>query len=258
MTPPRTLREREDMRSLCSLARGARLCLLTSGLIVSGAVGAHSQVLLVDKNTGDVRVGLLGGAYLPDSTSFNGQGVSTVPFSSTGKIKIDPGAAVAGFISYGLNEYVNVDGVLGYSSGELRQLSGTLDLGPLGKISGKFPLKGSASLFSGYANLMIAPFGINEVTPYLGGGPGFAVARTETRSLSVGGVRLPIKSESSELKFAADVLIGADFRISEKLDIGVAYSRFWIDTGGISSGAISGKRGSITGQVVGALLEYRL
>src|SRR6266699_2676472 len=59
---------------------------------------------------GDFRVGMFSGAFVPNSLKFTGTGtLGGSPVSSTGRIKIDPGAAVAGFVGYTPNPYVNID-----------------------------------------------------------------------------------------------------------------------------------------------------
>src|SRR5436190_40374 len=119
---------------------------------------------------GDVRAGLFGGAFIPNSIQFTGQGaLSTIPFLASGKISMDPSAAVGGFLGYTVNEFVNIEGNLGYSSGNLKNFTGKLDLGPFGSTTGKFPLRGSTSMLAGFVNVMFNPFGISEFTPYIGG-----------------------------------------------------------------------------------------
>ncbi len=212
------------------------------------------------ENMGSFRVGIFGGAFLPNSVSWSGSGLlAGAPFSANGKISSHTGSSFGGLVGYGINEYLNAEMDLGYLSTTFEKFTGNISITGLGSFNGSAALSGRVNTFAGFLNLLVTPIGTRgTLTPYIGAGPGWAHSSEKLRSFSLGGMTLPVNSSGSETDFAADLVAGVDVKLMPQLELGLVYGYFWIDAKHLGSGAgIQARSGAVSGHAIGLLLEYQ-
>ncbi len=179
-------------------------------------------------------VGLGAGVVVPESTSVTISGSIT----GSGNVNYDDGAAVLGMVGYHFNDFVAGEGELGYSSFDYNNISGSLTAGSLGTITGTIGVNGSVSTVVGLFNAIITPLGKNKLSPYIGGGLGFASTDAKVNSLSANGTTALVNSSNSETDLAADGIVGLNFAVTDlsyplifsraqmQLEVGASLQRF--------------------------------
>ncbi len=209
------------------------------------------------KEIGSFRIGIFAGAFLPNQLDWNGQGTITgLPFSAQGKITLHNGPIAGALIGYSINDYIGADLNVGSISSDLEKLDGIMSL-PSGAISGSFSLAGNLRTIFGFLNVIVTPFGGGRFSPYVGAGPGVTFSRAKLRSVNLGLSAMPINSKSSEADFAIDAILGIDFKLTPKLELGASYEYVWINTRELGSGAgIAATTGGMSGHILNAVLEY--
>jgi len=238
-----------------------RALLAAAGPVTFAAPASSSELDRHNiENVGNFRVGVDAGAFIPNRVSWNGSGtINSLPVVASGQISSNTGSAVGGLFGYAFNDYLNVDLDVGYVSSSFRKFDGTVSVAGLGNFGGSMSLTGRVETIAGFLNALITPLGTNgRLTPYFGAGPGLAHSKARLQSFTVGPVTLPVNSTSSETDFAADGVLGFDIKLTRQLELGVAYEYVWINAKHLGSGSgIDANNGSVSGQIVGLLLEYR-
>jgi len=214
------------------------------------------------------RASAYAGLFIPQSVSWIGNGVlNGLPISATGKLSSKAGWATGGLIGYTFDEpgwrWLNIDLTAGYVTSSFDHFTGTISLPGLGNVTGPAPLSGNFHTYAGFVNFLATPFGVrhllgDRLTPFIGIGPGIASTTTKLQSFTLMGNAFPVNASGSETDFAFDVLIGADYSLSEHWELGVAYQYTWLDTkhlGGAPS--LTANSGSSAGHSFGLVLEYR-
>ena len=165
---------------------------------------------------------------IPFSVHVNAAGLAV---AVTGHVNLDTSAAGSATFGYRFNDYFATEGEFGYADFGISSINLKVSALGLSK-SGKFGLDGDVETFTGFANLVVTPWGHNRFTPYIGGGIGFGNTNTKVKSVSVPGLgALPISQSNSETDFAAQAIVGVDFALTSRFDIGARYKFFWIDSG---------------------------
>ena len=215
------------------------------------------------------RATAFGGPFIPQTVSFAGSGLlSGLPFTATGKLSSDIGWATGGGIGVSFEDvpewrWLNIDLTAGYVMSTFDHFSGSISIPGLGSITGPAPLSGDYHVYAGFVNFLATPFGIrhlldNQLTPYIGIGPGIASTTAKLQSLQLGPSTLPVNMTSNETDFAFDFAVGTDYALSEQWDLGIAYQYTWIDTKHLgTSASITANSGASSGHTIGLLLEYR-
>ncbi len=215
------------------------------------------------------RANAYAGVFIPQSVSWSGSGVlAGLPFAATGKLTSNTGSAIGGGIGYSFENvpdwrWLNIDLTAGYVNSTFDHFAGTITVPGLGSITGPAPLSGNYHNYAGFVNFLATPFGVrhlmdDQVTPFIGVGPGVIKTTAKLDTFTLGGTALPVNETSSETDFAFDVVLGADYALSTQWDLGIAYQYTWIDTRHLGSGTgILANSGSSSGHSVGLLLEYR-
>jgi len=126
-------------------------------------------------------------------------------------------------------------------------------------MSGSVRTDGNIGSLAGLVNIVVVPFGgAGSVTPYFGGGIGFASSHVSLRSADVLGSTLPLDVSSSETDLAADLLVGVDYKVGTRGYIGLAYQFVRISASNLgSTGTLRAKTGAIESHFLGALFELR-
>src|SRR4051812_27329099 len=118
---------------------------------------------------GPVHLGILGGATATQDVRWSGRGsIGGLAFSGTGKLSFRTGETVAGFATLPLNSRVQLVAQLAYSKSDFNRFSGTLNLLGIGSIPGPLHIDGQIQTLTGFADVVIVPFGRRLFTPYLG------------------------------------------------------------------------------------------
>lgn len=230
---------------------------LAAALILVGSVAnvsAHAEVGTQTANYGNFYVGLGAGIVVPESTSVTISGSVT----GSGNVNYDDGPAVLGMFGYHFNDYIVGEGELGYSSLDYSNISGSLTAGSLGTISGKIGVNGNVDAVVGLFNALITPLGKSELSPYIGGGIGFASTDAKVNSLSANGVTAAVNSSNSETDLAADAVVGLDFGVTNHFSLGGRYQYLWVNSGSSSTAnGVTGKVGDFTANVITAQATYK-
>jgi opacity protein-like surface antigen len=165
---------------------------------------------------------------IPFSVHVNGGGLAV---AVAGHVNLDTSAAGSATFGYRFNDYFATEGEFGYADFGIGSINLKVSALGLSK-SGKFGLDGDVQAFTGFANLVVTPWGHNRFTPYIGGGIGVGNTDTKVKSVSVPGLgSLPISQSRNETDFAAQAIVGVDFALTSRFDIGARYKFFWIDSG---------------------------
>jgi opacity protein-like surface antigen len=207
---------------------------------VVACVSAHAAVGTETANYGNFYVGLGAGIVVPESTSVTISGSIT----GSGNVNYDDGAAVLGMLGYHFNDFVAGEGELGYSSFDYNNVSGSLTAGGLGTISGTIGVNGNVSTVVGLFNALITPLGKNKISPYVGGGLGFASTDAKVNSLSANGLTATVNSSNNETDLAADGIVGLNFAVTDNLSLGGRYQYLWVNrSSSASAGGVTEKSG---------------
>jgi opacity protein-like surface antigen len=214
---------------------------------------------------GDYRVGSFVGAFIPNSAAWTGNGaINGFPFSASGNLSLKTGFAAGGLVGRSFGEYLNIDVEAGYAESKLNKFDGTVSITGIGNSNGPTPVKGRVHAWSAFVNGLITPFGTNNaVTFYIGGGPGVARATAELDSFGFNSMMIPINSKNTQTAFALNAIIGVDFKLlprdaPQQLELGIGGEFVWINARSLGSGSgIQAHNEAVSGEIIGAVVEYR-
>ena len=209
---------------------------------------------------GDLLVGVGAGAIILGNPSFSGTGVlGQVPLTASGRLSFKPGPAVTAFASYEIIPHFGIEGQIGYSSINVDRFEGNLAAPGAGALNGAFPIKGHVGTIAGFTNAVFTPLtDRHQVFPYLGAGIGFTSSWVDLESVNVLGAAVPLGATSSRTSFAFDAFIGADYRVSERGNIGLVYQFSRSNPSGLgSTDTFAAKTGALNAHLIAALFEYR-
>lgn len=248
----------------------------SSGVLMAAAIGGtvilgtaiHPSISLAQPanaatvDLGPWLVGVSSGAVFPLATSFSGKGnISGLNVSAHGNLTFKPGPTVVGVASYEFNDYVAAAGQFGYASTKFDSFRGALSLVGVGNLNGRVGVSGKSDIFYGFLDGVITPLGGGRTArfvPLLGGGLGFASSSTTFNSVRLPGFTLPVGVTSRDTNLAVVGFAGADYRISERAYIGLAYQFVRINGGTLGNpNQFSGKTGALRVNIISALFEYR-
>jgi opacity protein-like surface antigen len=219
--------------------RRALYAAISAIVLVFAATGmALAQTAVT--NIGHAYVGATAGIIIPEDldATFSGG------LAGTGRLSFNAGPAFTGLIGFHFNNYLAVEGELGYASFDEKTFSGTLN-----GTSVSFAIDGRVNTALLFANGIITPFGRSGVTPYLGAGAG--LVNFDERVNTLGGVA--VNSTSNETDLAANFIAGIDFAISNRWSVGGRYRFVWVNTSSTTtSGGITTSQGDFTAHVLTA------
>lgn len=172
----------------------ARAIVLTGGLLVA-APSASADSFYVS--------GALGAAFFSDATATANKGALS-DFS----VEYETGFSVAGALGYEFSNGIRVEGELDYSRVELDQISqaGVQNSG-----------NGNVSTVTGMIN-GIYGLKLNNFTPYLGGGVGFAKFSFDSSTTANFNA-----VDDKDTVFAYQVLAGIEKKLGDSIKLGVGY-----------------------------------
>lgn len=222
----------------------------------TGVTNANSGPFSID--IGPVHLGILGGATETQDVRWSGSGsIGGLRFSGTGKLSFRTGRTIAGFATLPLNSRVQLVAQLAYSKSDFNKFSGRLDLLGIGSIPGPLHIDGQIQTLTGFADVVLVPFGRRLLTPYVGAGIGFNYGRTSLNRAYNSAFTLPINQSSAETNLAADALAGVNYSINDHAAAGLSYQYIRVAPGNLGSGrGISARSGFVQVHFFGGLLIY--
>ena len=215
--------------------------------VVFGALASSALADDLDLG-GDTRASSYAGVFIPQVETWRGSGVlGGLPFNATGKLSSNVGWTMGAGIGHTFDnvpgwEWLNIDLSVGYVASTFSHFEGTIAIDGVGSFPGSDRLAGQYHTAAGFVNFLATPWGIrglmdDKITPFFGVGPGIASSTAKIQSISVGGLTFPINGTSSETDFAFDAIVGADYAISERWELGLAYQYTWINAKHLGGGA---------------------
>jgi opacity protein-like surface antigen len=211
------------MISIFARALGATVAI--AALSLATGVSAQSPAL------NGFYVGFGAGADFPADLGYSVHVPRFPNISVTGHVNLDTSASGSATFGYRFNDYFATEGELGYADFGISSI-GIKVTAFRRSNSGAVDVNGNIQTFTGFANLMVTPFGHHRVTPYIGGGIGFGNTDAQVKSVSLNGLGMvPIGQSGSQTDFAAQAILGLDLAVTSRFDIGARYKLFWIDNG---------------------------
>ncbi|ABL00241.1 outer membrane protein [Pelobacter propionicus] len=145
------------------------------------------------------------------------------------RVEFDPGIDVGGSAGYDFG-YVRLEGELSYKGAEIDSVyDATSDIR-------YHDLDGSLSAFAVMANCYFDLHNDTPVTPYLGGGIGFATLYLDDTSGVSNGVRWSLYDSDDDTVFAYQIGAGIDISINRYFSLDVGYRYFATDKGKFDEG----------------------
>jgi outer membrane protein W len=204
--------------------------------------------------TGNFYGSVGGGVAIPQNTSASLSGAIT----GSGNYHFKDGWSANGILGYHFTDFLAGEAELEYSRVKFDKLSGTLTAGLLGAGSGDIGIDGHAQAFTGLVNGLVTPFNAYGVSPYLGGGVGFASTKTHINSLTFAGTTFAADSGTSKTYFAADGIAGFDARVNDYLSLGGRYQYLWINSASSdTSSGVTEKDGNFKSHVLTAQAVFK-
>ena len=213
------------------------ISLAVAGLALAVGTQAHAQqAQRATINMGNGYIGVQGGVVVPDDIHVNVSGTSGgVAVTGSGDFSFDAGGAATVFAGYHINNWLAAEGELGWVGYDYDALNGTITAG--GTSSGKININGDVTAWVGFVNAIIAPWGRDGFSPYVGGGIGFANYDNKINTISNAAFgTLAVNSSQSTTDFAANVILGFDYPVSDAFSLGARYRFVWINSGTTQTG----------------------
>lgn len=231
------------------LCRFVCLLLIT---VVCTPVSAYASTSPQTADYGKFYVGLGAGVVVPTNTSVSASGA----VNGSGNLSYKDDASIMGMAGYHFTDYLTGETELGYSSLDYDSLSGTIAGGGLTG-TGSVHVNGHVNAVVGLANAIVTPLGNSGISPYVGGGIGFASTDSKVNSLSSGGVTVADNASNSETNLALDALVGVNFPVAEKFSLGARYQYLWVNSAATYSGSgITQKEGNFGANIITAQATY--
>jgi opacity protein-like surface antigen len=173
-----------------------------------------------------------------------------------GDISLNPAGAVAGYVGYDFSPLWSVEGEIGWSLFDPRQISGAVTSG--GAALPALPLNGDFNTVYALATALYRPAGrLSRWSPYVGGGLGFAYRDWSMTSQQSAATTLDL--HGSALNLAATAVFGVDYRVSDRWSLGGRYRFLWInsDGGTLSGGGVIRTHSDTYLHLLSATITYR-
>lgn len=202
--------------------------LTTLALFIAVAIPAASQA--APMRPGPYVSGFLG-LSVPKDTS-----ITTIGTDQNGsspirdQVEFDPGINIGGTGGYDFG-FVRLEGELSYKHSEINKISD----GYTGEQYGN--PDGSLGALAFMGNAFVDLHNASPVTPYLGGGIGFAVLHISDTYATIGNApRSQFYSDDDDTVFAYQVGAGVDVAINRRFSIDIGYRYFATDKAHFSRG----------------------
>ena len=215
--------------------RTMSLALALGGLLVAGAAQAQTAV----QYSGPGYVGVSVGAIIPQDVHTTVTGADSASLD----LSFKTGAAFTGFVGFHVNPQLALEAELGYATADSDAISGVIN-----GVSGSVTVGGHVNSVLGFGNVLWKPLGYRGLSPYLGGGIGFANIDSTVDSIAGTSV---VGASNNETDFAAQLILGVDFPVGDRFAIGGRYRYVWVNSGTtVSDGIDTIKQDDFTAHVL--------
>lgn len=179
---------------------------------------------------GAYATGFLGAAVVTDSNADSSDFVTNRSFSD--RVEFDPGVYVGGTGGYDFG-YFRLEGEISYKSVDIKTITDRSDGYRFRSVDG------SLGAFAMMANAFFDIHNDSRVTPYLGGGIGFAALHiSDTTGIDTRGAtttRTLLYGAGDDTVFAAQVGAGVDIALNNRYSLDVGYRYFITDRANFDS-----------------------
>lgn len=174
--------------------------------------------------------GFLGTSFTRDTTITSFDSLSNQSFSD--QVEFDPGVYVGGTGGYDFG-FLRLEGELSYRNANIDTVTSST--------GERFRnVDGDMGAFAALFNVFLDLHNTSRVTPYLGGGIGFATLYlTDTNGFGNIQGYTHLYDESSDTVFAAQVGAGMDVAINSRYSLDIGYRYFITDKGNLDGDFIS-------------------
>lgn len=209
-----------------------RIFLIASFLILGSITPGFAQSFDLDLKGNSYLSFNIGATFLDDLSLSANQNTHGFKVDAAVDVTSDPGIAFSGAAGYIFSEYVRVELELGYTEVEADKMKGTGTITKLSdsstsSLSAEANIDADASTFYTLGNLLISPFGKQTLTPFVGGGLGFASWESEVTKIGT----TSFNGESDGTDFLGVITAGLDYGLTPNVVGRVQYRRFWLDSG---------------------------
>lgn len=164
--------------------------------------------------------GFVGASFARDTTISGFDSFNAVSYND--QASFDPGIYVGGTGGYNFG-FVRLEGELAYRHAQIDGITDSTGT-PFRSVDGDI------GVFSTMFNVYFDLVNTSRITPYLGGGIGFAnVNLSRTTAVNNSGNRAILYDESNDTVFASQVGAGIDFAINNRSSIDLGYRYFITD-----------------------------
>lgn len=201
---------------------------LALSLVSFAAISSGVQADAQSPYYGRFDAGIVAPNDISFSSSANSYGYSV---SASGDIEFENGMTVTGAIGRQINNFLAAEIELGYSQFDYDKVTGNFTATSGGSsytVNGSADVDGSIRTFSGLVNAIVSPLGKKRrFDPYIGVGLGLASWNDEINSVGT----LQVNGDRSGTDLMANGILGFNYGVTEKIDIGAKYRYVWADTG---------------------------
>ena len=173
--------------------------------------------------------GFLGSSFAGDTTVSGFDSFDSTSFNE--QVTFDPGIYLGGTGGYDFG-FLRLEGELSYRNAELDKV--TTSNGTRFR-----NVDGDLGVFATMFNVFFDLHNPSRVTPYLGGGIGFATLHLSDTTRFDNGRRVPLYDDSSDTVFASQVGAGVDIAINSRYSLDIGYRYFITEKANLDGDFIS-------------------
>src|SRR5579875_441094 len=230
---------------------------VVAALLVLSPIAARAQQMMTLPH--GLYAGIDAGVIIPESLGVHGSasgGGETV--TANGNLNFDNGAATGLMLGLHLNPWLALEGNFEYAGFDMRSITGSGTATGAIAASGPFDfgVNGHMDTFNFLTNAIFTPLGQRTwggFSPYIGGGIGFSTISASLDSITSGGTTVTVNGSDNETDFAANGIVGVDYRLSPQLTIGGRYRLLYVNTASSgNSGGIFASNDDFIGHVLTA------
>ena len=172
------------------------------------------------------------GALVLDDVGFSSNAFAYgLTVDAAGEFSFDPGMFVSGVLGVSLSKFASLESELSYSKVAYDEIKGDVEVfggGSYTVVDVSGDVDGEVSRFSLSANLILAPVGKQDFSPYFGLGAGIVDIEDRIDEIDT----LVVSGKESYSRLMASFIAGFDYGVTGDFDIGLRYRYLWADTGG--------------------------
>ncbi len=160
------------------------------------------------------------------NSAMSAHGVST---TAGGNYSFDMGFTVGGAVGYRFSKRMRAELEMNYGSADFDSINGTMTVtsgGANRNVSGSLAVSGDVTQMGGMANVIFDIGTDDKFVPYIGGGLGFFNVKSKISKIG----SLAVTGEETDTYLAANMTVGGDYRLKDKVSIGGRYRYLWVNS----------------------------